>query len=64
MELRNCPPDERVNGHAHIKSLTFSPSVTIPLTDGEAALGKWQSVLLLDFDGGRKREIVLHGIGD
>jgi secondary thiamine-phosphate synthase enzyme len=51
-ERDDCPKDEPVNGHSHIKSAFFSnPSVTIILTDGKIQLGRYQRILFAEFDG-------------
>lgn len=48
------------NGDAHLKSGVIGPSETIPLIEGELALGRWQNIFLCEFDGPRKdREIVV-----
>jgi secondary thiamine-phosphate synthase enzyme len=52
------------NGDAHLKSGIVGPSETIPLVDGNLALGRWQNVFLCEFDGPKKREIVVTVIGD
>jgi secondary thiamine-phosphate synthase enzyme len=38
------------NSHAHMRAAIIGPSQTIPLVDGELALGTWQQVVLIDFD--------------
>jgi len=45
------------NSDAHLLSSLVGPSVTVPITGGELALGRWQAVFLLDLDGPRKREL-------
>jgi secondary thiamine-phosphate synthase enzyme len=47
------------NSDAHIKASLVGPSVTVPFTDGELLLGRWQGIFLCEFDGGREREIIL-----
>lgn len=48
------------NGDAHLKSGLIGPSETIPLIDGELALGRWQNIFLCEFDGPKRdREIVI-----
>lgn len=48
------------NGDAHLKSGLVGPSTTIPITDGDLALGRWQNIFLCDFDGPREhRRIVV-----
>src|SRR5579859_1926828 len=38
------------NAHAHLRAALIGPSETIPLVDGQLALGTWQQIVLLDFD--------------
>jgi len=52
------------NGDAHLKSGIVGPSETIPLIDGTLALGRWQNIFLCEFDGPKKREIVITVIAD
>jgi secondary thiamine-phosphate synthase enzyme len=48
------------NAAAHIKSALVGPSVTIPLVDGNLALGRWQNVFFCEFDGPRShREVIV-----
>jgi len=47
------------NGDAHLKSGLVGPSETVPLIDGELALGRWQNIFLCEFDGPKKREIIV-----
>lgn len=53
------------NGFSHLRASLFGPSITIPIEDGNACLGTWQQVILLDFDNRpRTREIVVQLIGE
>ena len=45
------------NSDAHLISSLVGPAVTVPISDGELALGRWQAVFLLELDGPRKREL-------
>src|SRR6266849_801717 len=47
------------NAAAHIKSALVGPSVVIPISGGELALGTWQNVFLCEFDGPRTREVIV-----
>jgi secondary thiamine-phosphate synthase enzyme len=38
------------NAHAHLRAAVIGPSESIPLVEGELALGTWQQVVLIDFD--------------
>lgn len=56
-----APVDDRVNAHAHLLGLAINASETIPVEDGELALGAWQALFLVELDGPRPaREVRLH----
>ena len=52
------------NADAHLRATLVGPSVTIPVVDGELALGTWQSVLFAEFDGPRERRLTVGVQGD
>lgn len=53
------------NGHAHVRASIVGPSVTLPLVDGQAVLGTWQQVVMIDFDTRpRTRRIVVQIVGE
>ncbi len=45
------------NFAAHLSSALTGVSLTVPVEDGRLALGAWQSIYLMEFDGSRKRKI-------
>ena len=45
------------NADAHLRSSLFGRSVSVPIREGELALGTWQSVLLIECDGPRARRL-------
>lgn len=45
------------NSAAHIKSSLMGSSITVPIKDGNLALGTWQGVYLCEFDGPRTRTV-------
>ena len=47
------------NSDAHLKASLVGTSLTIPFSDGELLLGRWQGIFLCEFDGGREREVIL-----
>ncbi len=47
------------NAHAHIKASILGPSEMIAIDRGELVLGKWQEIVLVEFDGPRKRRVAL-----
>ncbi len=46
------------NAHSHIKASLLGPSETIPVEKGDLVLGRWQGIMLLEFDGPRERRRV------
>jgi secondary thiamine-phosphate synthase enzyme len=53
------------NAAAHIKSAIIGPSQTVPIKDGRLLLGKWQSIMVADFDGPRDdRKIYVSVVGE
>jgi secondary thiamine-phosphate synthase enzyme len=47
------------NSDAHIKSSLMGCSLSVPLQHGHLALGTWQGVYLMEFDGPRERRVVV-----
>ena len=52
------------NGYSHVRASLLGPSITIPFTNGRMTLGRWQQIVVVDFDNRpRLREIVLQVVG-
>lgn len=47
------------NSDAHIKASMVGSSVTVIVESGAPILGTWQGIFLADFDGPRKRSVLL-----
>ncbi|OKY79157.1 MAG: hypothetical protein BTN85_1664 [Candidatus Methanohalarchaeum thermophilum] len=45
------------NAESHLRSILLDSSITLPIKDGEMDLGTWQSVLFIELDGPRTREV-------
>ena len=45
------------NAHSHIKAAILGPSELVAVRGGELVLGTWQRLVLLEFDGPRKRQV-------
>jgi secondary thiamine-phosphate synthase enzyme len=53
------------NGAAHVRAALLGPSLTIPFRRKHLFLGKWQQIVLVDFDNRpRTRHLVLQIMGD
>jgi secondary thiamine-phosphate synthase enzyme len=59
----NMNEDECANGHAHCQHLFLSASETIPVLDGEMALGTWQRIFLVELDHPRMRRVLVNVAG-
>ena len=47
------------NGDAHAKAALVGSSVTIPVQYGRLSLGTWQGVYFAEFDGPRRRNLLV-----
>lgn len=47
------------NAAAHIKSVLFGPSLSLFVDGGNMVLGTWQGVFLCEFDGPRRRKVLM-----
>jgi secondary thiamine-phosphate synthase enzyme len=53
------------NAHSHLRSMLFSPDKTLPVIDGQAVLGTWQSLVFVETDVySRRRTLVIQVIGE
>jgi secondary thiamine-phosphate synthase enzyme len=63
-ELRKASKsDGRSNGHSHCKSFLIGVSQTIPIEKGKLLLTHNQSIFAVEFDGARKRDIIVQIMG-
>ena len=51
------------NGDAHLKSMLVHHEVIVPITGGKLDLGPWQQVYYAEFDGRRRKRVILKAIG-
>ena len=47
------------NADAHVKASLMGSSVSVPLADGRLQLGTWQGVYFAEFDGPRRRRVLV-----
>jgi secondary thiamine-phosphate synthase enzyme len=53
------------NGHSHVRATFLGPSLTVPVVEGQLALGTWQQVVFLELDNKpRRREVLVQVVGD
>ena len=52
------------NGDSHLKSLLVHHQVIIPVTNGELDFGPWQQVYYAEFDGQRRKRVIIKVMGE
>ena len=64
LRTQNLHPDERQNGHAHVKAMLLSAtSHAIPVAGGEPSLGTWQRLLFFEMDEPKDRTVTFQVLG-
>lgn len=52
------------NGDAHLKRTLIGHQALLPITKGKLDLGPWEQVFYAEFDGKRKKRVVVKIIGE
>ena len=52
------------NGDAHLKNLIMHHQVIVPITKGDLDLGPWERVFYAEFDGQRRKRVIVKVIGE
>ncbi len=52
------------NGDAHLKNLLIGHQVVLPITAGRLDLGPWQQLYYAEFDGRRRKRVIVKIIGE
>ena len=52
------------NGDAHLKNLLIGLQVLVPVTNGKLDLGPWQQVYYAEFDGQRRKRVLIKVLGE
>lgn len=60
---RSKTADGRSNGHSHCKSMILGIDAAVPIEKGKLLLTERQSIFAVEFDGARKRDIIVQVIG-
>ena len=60
-EFSDC---DRQNATAHLRALLLGQSVLVPIVDGVPVLGQFQSIMLAEFDGPRRRAVHIQVLGE
>ncbi|MCX8202334.1 MAG: secondary thiamine-phosphate synthase enzyme YjbQ [Candidatus Micrarchaeota archaeon] len=52
------------NGDAHLKRTLINHQAVIPVTNAELDLGPWEQIFYMEFDGRRRKRVVVKVIGE
>ena len=52
------------NAAAHLRSLTIGHEVIVPITAGKLDLGPWQRVFYGEWDGQRRKRVIMKVLGE
>lgn len=52
------------NGDSHLKSLLMHHEVIVPVTNGKLDFGPWQQIYYAEFDGQRKKRVIVKVMGE
>ena len=52
------------NGDAHLKRTIMGHQVMLPITKGRLDLGPWEQVFYAEFDGQRKKRVIVKVMGE
>ncbi len=52
------------NGDSHLKSLLVHHEVIVPITKGKLDFGPWQQIYYAEFDGQRRKRVIVKVMGE
>lgn len=52
------------NGDAHLKRQIFGREVTVAVTEGKLDFGPWEQIFYAEFDGRRRKRVLVKVIGE
>jgi secondary thiamine-phosphate synthase enzyme len=52
------------NGDSHLKSILVHHEVVVPVTKGKLDFGTWQQIYYAEFDGKRKKRVIVKVMGE
>ena len=52
------------NGDGHLKSLLIGHEIIVPVTDGRLDFGPWQQIYYAEFDGQRRKRVIVKVMGE
>jgi secondary thiamine-phosphate synthase enzyme len=52
------------NADAHLKRTLMGQQVTMPITKGDLDLGPWEQIFYAEFDGRRRKRVIVKVVGE
>ena len=52
------------NADAHLKRILIGHQVIVPITEGKLDLGPWEQIFYAEFDGKRKKRVIVKVMGE
>ena len=52
------------NGDSHLKNLLIGHQQVIPITTGRLDLGPWEQIYYAEFDGERRKRVIVKALGE
>lgn len=52
------------NGDSHLKNILVGHQVIVPVTNGKLDLGPWQQIYYAEFDGQRRKKLIVKAMGE
>ncbi|HZS43765.1 MAG TPA: secondary thiamine-phosphate synthase enzyme YjbQ [Blastocatellia bacterium] len=52
------------NGDAHLRRLLMGHQVVVPITKGKLDLGPWEQIYYAEFDGRRRKRVIVKVMGE
>ena len=52
------------NGDSHLKSLIIGHEIIVPVTNGKLDFGTWQQIYYAEFDGQRRKRVIIKVMGE
>lgn len=52
------------NGDSHLKSLLIGHEIIVPITNGKLDFGTWQQIYYAEFDGQRRKRVIIKVMGE
>lgn len=53
-----------INGDSHLKNILMGHQVIVPVTEGRLDLGPWQQIFYAEFDGQRRKRLLIKAMGE